>query len=243
MLGFFLKNLPEDFFKGACDIHCHLLPGVDDGFPTTEKSLHALQKLEERGVRKMILTPHFMKDYPENERESIMAQFESYKAEAAKVSGIELHLGAEYMLDACFMNHFKQGFLTLGKKGKHVLCETSYLMYEHGISEMLYDIMCEEYQPIIAHPERYEYAVRDNYFRWRDKQYKFQLNLLSLSGAYGKPALVKSHYLLKEGMYEFVGSDMHNLDNFRRFLPEIRLTKKEMERLEQLIENNKKLFD
>jgi len=85
--------------------------------------------------------------------------------------------------------------------------------------------------------------VRDNYFRWRDKQYKFQLNLLSLSGAYGKPALVKSHYLLREGMYEFVGSDMHNLDNFRRFLPEIRLTKKEMERLEQLIENNKKLFD
>ena len=239
MLGFRYK-LPDDFFQGAVDVHCHLLPGVDDGFSTTEKSLHALKKLEERGVKKMILTPHFMKEYPDNDRESIKAKFGVFKAEAAKVCGIELRIGGEYMLDACFMNHYKQGFLTLADK--QVLCETSYLMYEPGITEMIYDIMCDEYQPVIAHPERYEYAVRDNYFRWKDKRYKFQLNLLSLAGAYGRPAMVKAHYLLKEEMYDYVGSDMHGLGNFERFLPEIRLSKKNMERLEQLIENNKKLF-
>lgn len=240
MLGFRYK-LPKDFFQGAADVHCHLLPGVDDGFSTTEKSLHAMKKLEERGIQKMILTPHFMKDYPDNNRANIMAKFEAFKAEAAKVCKIELRLAGEYMLDACFMDHFKQGFLTL--TDKCVLCETSYMMYEPGITEMIYDIMCEEYQPVIAHPERYEYAVKDNYFRWRDKRYKFQLNLLSLGGVYGKPAMAKAHYLLKEGMYDYVGSDMHNLDNFRRFLPQIRLTKKDIERIEQLIENNKKLFD
>ena len=242
MFGF-RHSLPKELFKGACDVHCHLLPGVDDGFSTSEKSIHALQKLEERGIQKMILTPHFLKDYPNNDRANITAKFEAFKAEAAKVSKIELRLGGEYMLDNCFMDHFKQGFLTLDKKGEHVLCETSYLMYEHGISEMLYDVMCAEFQPIIAHPERYEYAVEDNYLRWKDKRFKFQLNLLSLGGAYGRPAMVKAHYLLKEGMYDFVGSDMHNLDNFRHFLPQIRLTKKDIERLEQLIENNKKLFD
>lgn len=241
MLGIRYK-LPDDFFHGAMDVHCHLLPGVDDGFSTTEKSLHALKKLEKRGVKKMILTPHFMKDYPDNNRANIIAKFEDYKAEAAKVSGIELHLGAEYMLDACFMDHFKQGFLTLDNKAQ-VLCETSYLMYEPGITEMLYDVMCDGFQPVIAHPERYEYAVKDNYFRWRDKRYKFQLNLLSLAGAYGRPAMVKAHYLLKEGMYDYVGSDMHGLGNFERFLPEIRLSKKNMDRLEQLIENNKGLFE
>lgn len=240
MFGF-RHSLPKDIFRGACDVHCHLLPGVDDGFSTTEKSLHALKKLEERGVQKMILTPHFMKDYPDNNRANIMAKFEAYKAEAAKVSKIELRLGGEYMLDACFMDRYKEGFLTLNGKDE-VLCETSYLMYEPGITDMLYDIMCEEMQPVIAHPERYEYAVKDNYFRWRDKRYKFQLNLLSLAGAYGKPAMVKSHYLLKEGMYDYVGSDMHGLGNFERFLPEIRLSNKEIERLEQLIENNRKLF-
>lgn len=225
------------------DMHCHLLPGVDDGFSTIENSLHALKKLEEHGVEKMVLTPHFMKDYPDNQRESIMAKFEVYKAEAAKVSKIELRLGGEYMLDSQFMEHFKQGFLTLDKKGERVLCETSYLMYEQGISEMLYEVMCEEVQPVIAHPERYEYAVMDNYKRWKDKRYEFQLNLLSLGGTYGREACVKAHYMLKNGMYDFVGSDMHGLDNFRRFLPEIRLTKKEITELEKLIENNKKLFE
>ena len=121
MFGFRFR-LPDDIFQGAVDVHCHLLPGVDDGFSTTEKSLHALKKLEERGVRKMILTPHFMKDYPENNRANIVAKFEAFKAEAAKVSKIELRLGAEYMLDACFMDHFKQGFLALDNKEALRIC-------------------------------------------------------------------------------------------------------------------------
>ena len=243
MFGLSKKKLPEDIFRGAVDMHCHLLPGVDDGFSTIENSLHALKKLEEHGVEKMVLTPHFMKDYPDNDRESIMAKFEEYRVEAAKVSKIELRLGGEYMLDACFMEHFKQGFLTLDKKGERVLCETSYLMYEQGISERLYEVMCSEMQPVIAHPERYDYAVMDNYKRWKDKRYEFQLNLLSLGGTYGREACVKAHYMLKNGMYDFVGSDMHGLENFRRFLPEIRLAKKEITELEKLIENNKKLFE
>ena len=241
MFGLGRHSLPEDFFRGACDVHCHLLPGVDDGFPTVEKSLHALKKLEQRGVKKMVFTPHFMKDYLDNHREAIMAKFEAYKAEAAQVSGIELHLAAEYMLDACFLDHFKEGFLTLDKGGNHVLCETSYMMYEHGITEMIYEIMCAEYQPVIAHPERYEYANREIYFRWKDKDYQYQLNLLSLAGTYGSNAVAKARYLLKEGMYDYVGSDMHGLSNFERFLPEIRLDKKCLEQLERLIENNKRL--
>jgi tyrosine-protein phosphatase YwqE len=241
MFGLGKHSLPEDLFRGACDVHCHLLPGVDDGFSTMEKSLQALKKLEERGIKKMVFTPHFMKDYPENHREAIMVKFEAYKAEAAKVCGVELHLAAEYMLDACFMDHFKEGFLTLDKGGNHVLCETSYMMYEHGITEMIYEIMCAEFQPVIAHPERYEYANKDNYFRWKDKNYKFQLNLLSLAGAYGGNAVAKSQYLLKEGFYDYVGSDMHGLSTFERFLPEIRLNNKSIEQLERLIENNKKL--
>ena len=240
MFGF-RNKLPQDIFKGATDVHCHLLPGVDDGFSTVEKSLHALKKLEEHGIKKMVLTPHFMKDYPDNNRTTITAKFEAYKEEAARVCGIELHIAGEYMMDARFLEHFKQGFLTLDKQGTHVLCETSYLMCEQGVSEMLYEIMCSDYQPVIAHPERYEYANKDDYFKWVDKRFKFQLNILSLAGAYGSNAVAKSQYLLKEGLYDYVGSDMHGLSNYERFLPEIRLSNKNIEWLEQLIENNKKL--
>lgn len=242
MFGLGRHNLPEDFFRGACDVHCHLLPGVDDGFATVEKSLQALKKLEEHGITKMVLTPHFMNDYPENNRATIIEKFEVFKAEASKVSQIELRLGGEYMLDARFMEHFEQGFLALDRKGEHVLCETSYLFYEPNISQMLYDIMCAEWQPIIAHPERYEYANKRDYARWKDKRYKFQLNLLSFAGVYGEMAKAKALELLKEDYYDYIGSDMHSLGNFERFLPKMRFKTKEIDMIGQLLENNKKLF-
>lgn len=241
MFGLGQHPLPEDFFHGACDVHCHLLPGVDDGFPSVEKSLEALKRMEQRGVARMILTPHFMKEYAKNERAAIMDKFVAFKAEAEKVCGIELRLAAEYMLDVRFMEHFKQGFLTLDNDN-HVLCETSYLMYEHNATEMLYEIMLEGFQPVIAHPERYEYASPMNYEKWKDKRYKFQLNLLSLSGAYGKPAFMKAKHLLEKGYYDYVGTDMHNLDSFMRQLSAIKLGKKDMDRVAELLENNKKLF-
>ena len=68
------------------------------------------------------------------------------------------------------------------------------------------------------------------------------MNLLSLAGVYGGSAYAKSHYMLKQGMYDFVGSDMHNVDNYKRFLPLIKLDKKEMEQLRRLIENNRNLL-
>lgn len=242
MIGLFKTKLSPDFFQGACDVHCHLLPGVDDGFKTVEASVEALRLLEKHGMEKMLLTPHFMKEYAENNRESITAKFEAFKVEAEKACKIELRLAAEYMLDVGFRKHFKEGFLTLDKSGRHVLCETSYMMYEPDASEMLYEIMLEGYQPVIAHPERYVYASKKNYLNWKDKDYLFQLNLLSLAGAYGIEAVAKSHYMLKQGMYDFVGSDMHNVDSYRRFLHQIKLDKKEMEQLRRLFENNKKLF-
>ena len=172
-----------------------------------------------------------------------MAEFETFKAEAAQSCQIEFRLAAEYMLENQFSDHCAQGLLTLDKTNKHVLCETSYLMYEPHYTTLLYDIMCEEFQPVIAHPERYEYANRDTYRRWKEKRYKFQLNLLSLVGVYGEPAREKALYLLEGEKYDYVGSDMHSLDNFKRFLPELKLKKEEIDNLAQLLENNKTLFD
>ena len=90
MFGFGKHYLPDDFFSGACDVHCHLLPGVDDGFPSTEKSLYALKKLEEWGVKKMLLTPHFMKDYPDNNRANIIKEFDLDTDDIFSYPGIAL---------------------------------------------------------------------------------------------------------------------------------------------------------
>ena len=243
MFDFFKKKaLPDDFFQGACDMHCHILPDVDDGFKSTEESIQALKFLEAKGVKKMKLTPHFMKEYADNTKDAIIPKFEAFKKEVEGQCNIELQLAAEHMLDAGFIEHFERGFLTLDKDRSLVLCETSYMMCEPNYSSMLYEVMLDGYTPVIAHPERYQYASKQQYARWKGKDYLFQLNLLSLAGAYGKLAMEKSHYMLQHNMYDFVGSDMHRLDNFQKFMPSLKLKTSEIDALQLLLENNAKLF-
>ena len=242
MLFSFLRTaLPKGIFEGAYDIHSHLLPGVDDGFPDFEKTMEGLAFLKRLGYEKVKMTPHFMKDYSENTRASITAKYESFLAQAGNDLPVKLSLGGEYMLDSCFLDRFEEGFLTLDSENILVLCETSYMMADPNMREMLYRIMLKGYRPVVAHPERYNYASMPLYKRWKEKDYLLQLNLLSLGGAYGDMAQAKSRQLLKEGMYDYVGTDLHRVTNVDRMINSIRLSTKERDRLMELFENNKKL--
>ena len=241
LFGFLKSPLALDFFEGACDMHSHLLPGVDDGFPVFEKSMEGLALMKRLGYKKVKMTPHFMKDYAENTRVNIEAKYQAFCAEAGDGLPVELSLGGEYMLDSAFLDRFEEGFLTLDEAQTLVLCETSYMKADHQAWEMLYLVMLKGYQPVIAHPERYQYASMAMYKRWKEKDYMLQLNLLSLGGAYGDVAKAKAHQLLKEGMYDYVGTDLHRVANVEQALGTIRLSTKERDRLLQLLENNKEL--
>ena len=222
-------------------MHSHLLPGVDDGFPDFERTMGGLALLKKLGYSKAKMTPHFMRDYQENTRAAIEAKYQEFLTQAGDALPLELSLGGEYMLDSAFMDRFEEGFLTLDKGGSLVLCETSYMNADPKVREMVYQIMLKGYRPVIAHPERYNYAAMPMYKRWKEKDYLLQLNLFSLGGAYGPPAKAKAHQLLKEGMYDYVGTDLHRVANVDRFLADIRLTSKERDQLEILLENNKGL--
>lgn len=237
----FKSVMPSSVFEGACDMHSHLLPGVDDGFKSFEESMEGLAFLKGKGFVKAKMTPHFMRDYPENTRETIEQKYWAFLEKAGDDLPVELSLGGEYMLDSHFLDRFEEGFLTLDKTQSLVLCETSYMMMDPMAKEMLYQVMLKGYQPVIAHPERYMYANMPIYKRWKEREYLFQLNLLSLSGYYGKPAEEKARQLLKEGMYDYVGTDLHRVTNVGNLMASIRLSKKELDRLLALLENNKTL--
>ena len=239
-LNFFRHSLPNDFLDGYVDVHSHLLPAVDDGFPDKEKTFSALRYFQEKGVEAIVLTPHFMNEYSDNDRDSISQRFEKLISEAKNVSSIKLYLGGEYMLDSGFERHNKDGFLTIGNS-KAVLCETSYIMSEPMAGQMLYNAALDGYNPIIAHPERYVYASRDDYKQWKSFDYKFQLNILSLSGAYGKTAVAKAIDLLDNDMYDYIGTDIHNLDHFVHHLKRIFIKSKYIDKVKMLMENNRLL--
>lgn len=241
MFSIFSRKKPilqTSLLQGMTDLHCHLLPGVDDGVQTEEEALHAFGALLEMGVTRFFLTPHVMEDMSQNNRSFLEERFAMLAGKLP--AGIEVKLAAEYMLDTVFASHLKEGLLTMGDR--HVLVETSYLSAPPEMQSMLYDLVVSGYSPIIAHPERYIYMEQQMYAALKEKGCRFQLNLLSLSGYYGGRAYEHAHYLLKNNLYDFVGSDFHNLEKHRKGLSHLSVGANQIKELQRLLENNQVLY-
>lgn len=223
------------FFSGFEDWHSHILPGVDDGFKTMEQSLEALEFYSSLGLRKLWLTPHIMEDYP-NETSFLRQRFEELKNEWK--GDVELHLASENMLDSLFEKRLKdKDFLPIADDGSHLLVETSYFNAPMRFHDILRETLSAGYFPLLAHPERYRYMKEDDYRKLRDMGIKFQVNFVSLVGGYGETARKKAEWLLKEGMVEAVGSDLHKLSVLRNVLSMRLSSGKLMERLLQVAGN------
>lgn len=215
MLGFFTRKqtlADSGLLDGFTDHHSHLLPGVDDGFQTAEKSIEALALMKNLGVKKIWLTPHVMDDVP-NSPNDLCMRFEAFSTQANDTP--ELRLAAENMMDSLFISRLDANdILTLD--GNHPLVETSYFQPPHGMYSLIGDMINQGLRPILAHPERYRYMKEDDYKLLRNKQVAFQLNLGSIAGCYSEETKKKAEWLLNEGFYSLIGSDIHNIKFYRK---------------------------
>ena len=215
------------------DIHCHVLPGVDDGSPDVEHSLGLMDFLSKLGFKSVWLTPHVMEGL-KNSTEKLRNRFDEFSS--LYKGNCVLHLGAEYMLDAGFKSVLNNEPLLLGKE--HLLVETSYMSPPADFDYLLQMAWERQYRPIIAHPERYMYMGESDYFRLKEQGYEFQLNIMSLSGYYGKRPKFFAEKLMEWGLYDFVGTDLHHLHIYEDMMEDMALTKKQMETLERLLTQN-----
>lgn len=126
--------------------------------------------------------------------------------------------------------------LPIGTAGKHILVETSYFNPPMRFKETLRQIKSLGYYPLLAHPERYMYMDNDEYRRLREEGVKFQLNLVSLAGGYGKAVKKKALWLLENGSYSVAGSDLHCKDAIE-YITKCKLSKQHIELLKQLLQN------
>ena len=195
------------------DIHSHLLPGIDDGSPDIDTSLELLRSLSEAGIQKFICTPHVIGDMYRNTPETINDSL-SRLQKAVRQNGMsmELSAAAEYMLDDHFMEllRSKQPLMTLTKN--YILTELSYSTPPEKLEEISFEINISNYQPLMAHPERYPYYHKnyEAYTRLKELGFLLQVNLLSLTGYYGKNVAKAAKYILDKGLADFVGTDLHH---------------------------------
>src|SRR5215813_11473476 len=138
-MNFFRRNKKAtsaiaDYSVLGTDIHSHLLPGIDDGSPDMETSLHLIQGLVSLGYKKLITTPHIMWDMYQNRHEDIRQKLSQLEL-AVKEAGIDVKIeaAAEYFLDDHVVDllNKKEPLLTIG--GKMVLVEFSLAHLSMGL--------------------------------------------------------------------------------------------------------------
>lgn len=197
------------------EVHCHILPGIDDGSPDVETSVALVSQLKGWGIRRIVTTSHVTESSFENTPETIRAAYDSLrKALDEKGIDMEIHLSAEYRMDENFLRQLKEGVL-LPFPGNYLLIENSFFQPFWEIRELVFDLQLKGYIPVLAHPERYMYyhSTPQIYKELHDQGCLFQVNLLSLSGYYYPEVKAMAWKLLEQGMVDMIGSDMHHMQH------------------------------
>lgn len=240
MLSLF-KTKPKLFElipAGYVDIHSHVLPGIDDGAKTIQDSEFLLHSMMKLGFSKVITTPHTMGNVWNNTAATINNALQEVQLEVGNAAkATNLQAASEYFLDEHLMELATQGpLLTL--KENYILVEMSYLNAPLQLYDFLFELQLKGYQLILAHPERYSFLHnhKKEYTKLKKAGCLFQLNLLATVGHYGKEVAAISEYLLKEDMYNFVGSDIHHKFHVESFQRKVTFGMKNT--LEELIAKN-----
>lgn len=195
------------------DMHSHLLPGIDDGSPDMETSLRLVKGMHGLGYRKLVTTPHILGEMYPNTPDIITQKEKELKAAVSQAGiDIEIKAAAEYFMDEYFVQLLQTKTPLLTIKDNLLLVEFSMVTAPFDLQDMLFELQIQNYQPIIAHPERYAYLSRkkDFFDQLKSSGCLFQLNLLSLTGHYGGSVKELAEYLLKMEYYDYAGTDLHN---------------------------------
>jgi len=212
----FLKDLIPD---GHVDIHSHLLPGIDDGAKTIDDTLKLVSALQAMGIEQFITSPHVMKNVWDNTSLGIAATLETTTAHFKNANqSFPLKAAAEYLIDPNFMSLLQKEPLRELKEN-HVLVELSYINPPIQLYDIIFELQLAGYKPVLAHPERYPFYHNhfDDYNKLKNAGCLFQLNLLSVVGYYGANVAQAAEKLLKKGMFDFVGTDVHHQNHIAGF--------------------------
>jgi len=216
------------------DLHCHILPGLDDGAKSLEEAVEMARIAEEEGIERIVATPHLFRENYLYEDLSIIEEKrkELHRALEASNIHVELFCGAEVHIAHNLMEEIMKNRESL------VIDRSSYMFVEFpsrhvfsGVKELFFELMSEGIIPIIAHPERNSVFVRNPSFLYELVQMGSlaQANSGSLSGIYGREAAQAVLRFLEMNLIHFIGSDGHNTDALAPRLSEAR------ERAERII--------
>ena len=198
------------------DLHCHLLPGVDDGSRNIQETLLLLKSAKQAGFDTICFTPHYA--YPNYINSKLQNQLvlNQVKIEADKENiDIDLLLGNEVFIQEKILELLESAKISSLAGSDYILVELP--MYQEldpeVVKKMLKPLLDKNKKIVIAHPERYSY-IQENpnkIVEYSGDNIFFQGNYASIIGTYGKQAQKTIKKLLKNRQIHYLSSDVHHI--------------------------------
>lgn len=203
---------------GFVDIHCHILPGIDDGARDRAESVEMLRIAHGQDTTSIVTTPHNFPRSTETILQESRRRVDSLKRAAAENNlHIALLTGQEIRITNGFRNQLETGHgVTIGGT-RYVLSEPPFNSFPEYVEEQLAEIMALGYRPVIAHPERNTIIQRDPDIvrRLISMGALMQINTGSLLNHYGPGCLEAGEYLLKQELIHVMATDAHGATGSR----------------------------
>jgi protein-tyrosine phosphatase len=197
------------------DLHCHILPGIDDGAGNLDVSLQMARAAVEQGITVVACTPHILPGLYHNTGPAIRQAIKQLQ-DALDENGIPLQLttGADVHMAPNFVAGLRSGHLLSIADSRYVLVEPPHHTAPPQIEEFFFNLVAAGYVPILTHPER---------LSWVPSRYQtikklvqsgvwMQVTAGSFAGAFGRNALYWAQRLLDEGCVHLIASDAHDAE-------------------------------
>ena len=204
-----------------CDLHTHVLPGVDDGAPEMEYALQMLRNAAAGDVQRLAVTPHCNRPYeaPNYLDADLKNRFLQLQQAAGEIP-VELVLGAEAYVDDQLPQLLEQKKIPTINGSRYLLMEFPVDAKPAFFEDKLSSILALGYIPLVAHPERYVAVCNTPQIvmPWLDMGCHLQLTGGSVMGEYGKIVHKTATFLLQQDLVACIASDAHGLHHRSNFL-------------------------
>lgn len=202
------------------DLHLHLIPDVDDGPATDEEAIELARLIVADGVSQLAVTPHFNAWNPkmlagrEELEDRLVALRDLLKREDVDLT---VFPGAEHFLTPELLDLVAAGQAPTLGPGPYILVELPFTERPLYADDLLYQLSLAGLQPVLAHPERYSWVGNDPNLvePLVARGIILQLTAASLNGGYGGRIKKVAEFLLRQGWYSLVGSDVHHPEQNR----------------------------
>ena len=193
------------------DIHCHILPAIDDGPDDLQETLEMLRIAAGDGITHIVATPHYRHGESPTAQD-IEEKIAQVRKEMVKSCiAVELLGGADIRLTYELMEGIQKNEIPTINNSRYFLLELPDLIPPH-LDDFLFETRLKGFVPVITHPER-NYSLLSSPEKIeaiRDAGALFQLTAMSVTGKLGRQIKKFTEHLLKKGYVDFIATDAHS---------------------------------